>query len=297
MSTVNASIRPALPTPSLFFRETGDGPGVVCIHCNGSSSAQWRGLTDRLASRHRVLAPDTHGAGKGPSWPTSHPLSLHDELVLLEPAFARAGNRFALVGHSYGAAVALMAALQFPDRVSALVLYEPTLFSLVDAASPPPNDADGIRRTVETASAAVAEGDLNTAAELFIDYWMGAGAWQAKPEAQRGAIASAVINVQGWGQALFGETTRLTAFHRLTMPVLLMLGRETRPSARAVSGLLGQTLPNVETLTLDGLGHMGPITHPEVVNSAIDDFLRRVNADKSPGAGTGSAGAAQNSRH
>ena len=44
-----------------------------------------------------------------------------------------------LVGHSYGAAVALIAALACPERVRALVLYEPTLFSLVDADAPPPN--------------------------------------------------------------------------------------------------------------------------------------------------------------
>lgn len=265
-------------TPASYFREAGSGPGVVCIHCNASSSSQWRPLMDRLAPRHRVLAPDTHGAGRGPAWPTDQTLTLRDEVALLEPVFARAGAPFALVGHSYGGAVALLAALRRPERVHALVLYEPTLFALIDAQRPAPNDADGIRATVTRCVAALAAADRSAAAEAFIDYWMGAGAWSAKPEPQRSAIEAAMLNVHGWGRALFDEPTPLAAFRALDMPVLLMQGSDTTPSARAVSTLLARTLPRVETLTLRGLGHMGPITHPGEVDTAIEDFLRRYPA-------------------
>ena len=175
---LNRPVLPAVP----FHREAGSGPAVVCIHCNASSSSQWRSLMDRLAPRHRVLAPDTHGAGRGPAWPTDRTLTLRDEVALLEPVFARAGAPFALVGHSYGGAVALLAALKQPERVNALVLYEPTLFALVDAASPAPNAVDGIRETVARATAALAAGDRGAAAEAFIDYLMRPGSWAAKPE-------------------------------------------------------------------------------------------------------------------
>ena len=261
-----------------YHREAGSGPGVVCIHCNASNSSQWRSLMDRLAPYRRVLAPDTHGAGRGPTWPTDRTLTLDDEVSMLEPIFTRAGAPFALVGHSYGGAVALLAALRRPDRVEALVLYEPTLFALVDHESPMPNDADGIRETVERATAALGAGDQSAAAEIFIDYWMGVGAWKAKPVAHRGAIEAALANVQGWGQALFGEATPLAAFKELQMPVLLMQGSETTTSARAVAALLARTLPRIETMTFEGLGHMGPVTHPAVVNAAIDDFLSRHGA-------------------
>ena len=32
-------------------------------------------------------------------------------------------------------------------------------------------------------------------------------------------------------------------------------------------------LPNLKLIELEGLGHMGPITHPEAVNTAIEAFL------------------------
>lgn len=266
---------PRTTCPMPYHRDAGSGPAVVCVHCNASSSAQWRPLMDRLAPRRRVLAPDTHGAGRGPAWPTHRTLGLHDEVDLLEPLLEHIGEPVALVGHSYGGAVALLAALRWPKRVHTLVLYEPTLFALVDATSPSPNAADGIRDVVVRAGAALAAGERHTAAEIFIDYWMGEGAWRAKPDVQRAAIETAVANVVGWGQALFAETTPLTAFRGLGMPVLLMLGSDTTASARAVAGLLATALPRAETLCLDGLGHMGPITHPEQVNAAIDGFLSR----------------------
>jgi pimeloyl-ACP methyl ester carboxylesterase len=258
-----------------FFREAGAGPGVVCLHSNASSSSQWRALIDKLEPRHHMLAPDGYGAGKGPPWPAGRGVSLHDEAALVAPVRARAGAPHALVGHSHGGAVALVAALQSPQAVSALVLYEPTLFALVDAERAPPNDADGIRAAVNRAEAALQAGDHSAAAGHFIDYWMGAGAWAATPAARRGPIEAAIVNVRGWADALTREPTPLAAFAALTMPVLLLCGSESPASALAVVRVLATVLPQVEVRQLEGLGHMGPITHAERVNDQIAAFLER----------------------
>lgn len=262
-----------------FFRESGNGPGIICLHSNASSSSQWRALMERLAPSFHVLAPDGFGAGKGPPLPAKGQLTLGDEVALLEPVFKRAGDPFVLVGHSYGASVALVAAVQQPARVRALALYEPTLVSLVDAWSAPPNEADGIRLIVEKAVESLTRGDRATAAQLFTDYWMGEGSWLARSEAQRHSIEASVAHIKAWGNALFGEPTPLAAFGKLQMPVLLMIGSKTRAPARAVTRLLSQVLPNVRVVELDGLGHMGPITHADAVNDAVERFLRREARD------------------
>jgi len=44
-----------------FFRESGAGPSVICLHATASSSGQWRALMDRLAGRFRVIAVDLYG--------------------------------------------------------------------------------------------------------------------------------------------------------------------------------------------------------------------------------------------
>ena len=266
--------------PKPFFREAGSGPGVVCLHANASTSGQWRALMEALEPRFHVLAADLSGAGKSPAPPTDRPFSLHDEVELIEPVFARAGDPFTLVGHSYGAATALVAAVTNPRRVRALALYEPTLFAVVNQASPPPNEADGIREVAAASAAALDAGDPAGAAELFIDFWMGDGAWGRMPESRRGPIAASIVNIRAWSSALSDEPTPLAAFSELTIPVLYMMGRDSPVSSRSVGRLLTQTLPRVKVVEFDGMGHMGPVTHPQAVNEVISRFL--IELDDAP---------------
>ena len=259
-----------------FFREAGPGPGVIGLHANASTSGQWRELMELLAPRYRVLAPDAYGAGKSPRMPArGH--SLRSEVALLEPVFARAGTPHFLVGHSYGAAVALLAAALQPCRVRAIAVYEPTLFSLVDAQAAPPNGVDGIRVAAARAAAAAARDDVEPAARIFIDFWMGEGTWAAMPEARKPAVAQSVLNVGAWWEALAGEATPLAAFSAIDVPVLYLVGSRSPPSAHAVARVLVPALRKVRVVQLEGLGHMGPVTHPELVNAAIARFLDDVS--------------------
>ena len=258
-----------------FIREAGSGPAVVCLHSNASSSSQWRGLMDSLSSRFRVLAPDCYGAGKSADWSSDQTISLDDEVDFIEPMLSAAGEPFFLVAHSYGAAVALKVALKDPRRVRAMVLYEPTLFSLIDADAARPNAADGIKQAVQAAGRALDDGDTARAAKHFIDYWMGPQGWDNTPDLKKGPIAASVVNVRRWGHALLTEPAALHAFKALDMPVLYMVGKLTTESALGVARLLTAVLPRVEVIEFDGLGHMGPITHPQLVNETIAAFLDR----------------------
>lgn len=231
---------------------------------------------ETLAPRFRVLAPDSYGAGRSPAWPTNRAVGLRDEVALLEPVFARAGDTLALVAHSYGAAVALVAAVMHPHRARALALYEPTLFALLDAESPPPNDADGIRDVVRRAAAALDANDPARAAECFIDFWMGPGAWARMPDLRKSPIVASIVNIRGWATALIGEPTPLQAFAGIEVPVLYMIGKDSPASSRGVARILTRALPRLEVIEFEGLGHMGPVTHPEIVNEAISGFLERV---------------------
>jgi pimeloyl-ACP methyl ester carboxylesterase len=264
-----------MPRIEPFFREAGSGPGVVCMHSNASTSGQWRALMDLLALRFRVLAPDSYGSGQSPEWPSDRLISLGDEVALVEPVLARAGSPLALVGHSYGAAVALMAALSNPGRVRAMALYEPTLFALLNAETPPPNEAEGIRSAVADAGVALDAGNREAAARRFIDYWMGSGSWERTPDQRKGPIAESVTNVRRWAYALFTEPTPLAAFRSLDIPVLYMVGKRSTPAARGVARLLTGALPRVEVVEFEELGHLGPVTHPDPVNDVIARFLER----------------------
>lgn len=267
-----------------FFREQGSGDGVVCLHSNASTSSQWRSLADLLSDRFRVIAADGYGAGKSPEWPTDISLRLEDEMNLLGAVLQRAGDPFHLVGHSYGAAVAMKTAIMYPQRVRSIVIYEPTLFHLVVEGDPLCSPAEGIWRVASEAAKAVERGDNLAAAECFIDYWMGNGTWAGMPPARQAAVAGSMRNVKGWRDALFAETIPSSAFGSLDVPVLYMWGENSPESSLSVARVMKDTLPRLTIAPQPGLGHMGPITHPELVNAQIAEFLKRNSAARSAGA-------------
>ena len=266
-----------MPEARPFFREAGSGgAAVVCFHSNASHSGQWRGLMDLLADRFRVIAIDSYGSGKSPEWPSAERIQLADEVAFARPVLDALQGPVVLVGHSYGAAVALKAALGQPQRFAALALYEPTFFSVVEAAQPRPNGVDGIRGAVERAIGHLQDGDRAGAGRAFIDFWMGEGTWDAMPPDRQRPVAESTRNIARWAHALMKEPATLEDLSRLEMPVLYMTGGQSPRSSLAVAELVLPVLPDARHVRLEGLGHMGPVTHPGVVNDAISGFLDQV---------------------
>ncbi|MEV5962621.1 alpha/beta fold hydrolase [Kribbella sp. NPDC051952] len=100
-----------------------DAPPVILLAGHGATSAVWFAVAARLAERHRVYAPDLPGdAGRSTTTP---PQTVDDLVDWLNGVFDRTG-RAQLVGHSYGAWIALTYALRNPDRVERLALIDPT---------------------------------------------------------------------------------------------------------------------------------------------------------------------------
>ena len=259
--------------PSPFFQEQGRGEGVLCLHSNASTSSQWRQLTDGLSDRFHVLAADGCGAGKSPDWPPSTEATLDAEVDFLSPVIQAAGEPFHVVGHSYGAAVALQLAARYPKRVLSVVMYEPTLFYLVAGDDPSTSPAAGIWQASSDAAALVRDGHNAAAAERFVDFWMTEGSWRAMPAKRQDMVARSVRNVGRWRDTTFAPGAPVAAIASLKTPVLLMSGDRSPESSQSVVRLLGTLLPAVTSAPQPGLGHMGPITDPERVNARIASFL------------------------
>lgn len=256
-----------------FFRESGVGEAVVCLHASASSSGQWRALMELLGKRHRSIAPDLVGYGRSPAWQGGPDLRLNDEVDSLAPVFDAAGQRFSLIGHSYGGAVALKAALRYRERLRCLIVYEPVLVSVLVTQAPDHPAAIEITVLRDETVRAVEQGDLATAAERFVDYWLGLGTWAALPEARRMPMMQSMRKVAAEWHAASNEPTPLAGFVSLDTPTLYLTGSLSPAPTREIAALLAPVLPRVELVELDGMGHMGPITHPERVNAAIEQYL------------------------
>ncbi len=268
---------PATAIP--FVREAGTGPTVLCLHSNASHSGQWRGLMELLSDRFRVVAVDSYGAGKSPDWPSDREITLADEVELIEPLLDAAPGGVHLVGHSYGAAVALKAALMHPTRVRSLAVYEPTIFALVDRDAPRPNATEGIQQAVRDGVACLERGDGEGAARAFIDFWMGEGSFDRTPVERRGPIVEACRNVRRWAFALMNEPATVEEFRGIRVPVLYMVGGRSPESSRGVAERLVPVLRNVRRVEFPVMGHMGPVMCPGAANEAIERFLDRASLD------------------
>lgn len=200
-------------------------------------------------------------------------MHIDDELDLLEPAFRLAGDRFHLVGHSWGGAIALKAALRHLPRLRSMVLFEPALWSLLIADDPRSAASLEIATNRNETQRLMDQGNFVEAGEYFIDYWIDPGAWKRMAEVRRSALVNGMHAASPEWYASFHEPTPLTAFSTIDVPTLLLSGKKSTVPARAITALLSSILPHARVLELEGIGHMGPVTHPEVVNSTIEAFL------------------------
>jgi pimeloyl-ACP methyl ester carboxylesterase len=256
-----------------YVREAGNGPAVVLIHAGGADSGQWRALMERLAGRFRILACDMSGSGKSPAFPQDVTYTLDEEVRFLDPVFEAAGEAFHLLGHSYGGAVALKAALRHRMRLRSLTLFEPVLFSLLIAAAPQSEATREILCLAQSTTDLAGRGDFDAAAREFVDYWFEPGRWASTREEARAPIRAA-MNLAGrrW-QALFNDPARLADLRLIDVPTLFLVAQNSRPPARALSELLIRTLPNARSVEISGVGHMAPLVNPGQVNPLIESFL------------------------
>src|SRR5215475_10356632 len=97
-----------------------------------------------LSEKYHALAADLYGYGKSPDWPGAIDVRLGDEINLIAPVLSKAG-RFHLVGHSYGAHISIKIAIDNPDRVASLTLYEPTAFYLLEPGTAARLEIEAVR--------------------------------------------------------------------------------------------------------------------------------------------------------
>lgn len=249
-----------------------DRQTVILLHSSAASARQWDALAERLQPAFDVHAIDLHGHGRQPDWTGERPLSVHDDAALALPVLERAGGAH-LIGHSYGAAVAMHLAAAQPERVRSLAVYEPVLFHLLAEHEP---QGGAAREAFDLAAAMrtlVTDGQATAAAQRFVDYWSGASAWAGlAPHQQRAIVARMPVVVQHF-DTLHAQALAIAPLQRLAAPLLCLAGARSTAAALRVASLLRSLLPGARHETLPGLGHMGPITHAPLVNERLLRFV------------------------
>jgi pimeloyl-ACP methyl ester carboxylesterase len=248
------------------------GPGAdrtaVLLHASASSHRQWQALAALLAGRWRVIAPDLPGYG-GTARRTGVALDgLAEPAAMVGALVADLPGSVDLVGHSWGAAVALEAAAALGPAVRRLVLFEPNLFGLIDGA--PRAEAERLHARIRLAGLT---GDWASAAASFSEYFSGPGVWAGLPPPQRAAIVAALPENLGEWAAVTARAIRPGRWQGVRAPVLLVSAADSRAALLAVADSLAGAFPHWQTLRLPRGGHMAPLTRARAFNDAAAAFL------------------------
>jgi 3-oxoadipate enol-lactonase len=243
-------------TTDLWVDVSGDGPAVVLLHEGVVDSRIWDRVAPLLADRHRVIRYDQRGFGRSPM--PAAPYSLVGDLVsVLDEAGV---ERAALVGASRGGHIALTAAVDRPERVTALVLV----------GCPRPGDPLELDWTAEQIArweAADAANDWEAMAELDIEMWAPLGA----DDRLRTMF---VENAQGSNAE--HETTDdspVGGLGEIAVPTLVVIGGRDVLTLNGAGKRLARDIPGARLAVIEEADHMIPWRAPEELSHLIIDFL------------------------
>jgi len=253
----------------------GNGPPLVLLHGFTGSTASWAPVSRDLARDHRVIAIDLigHGASSAPSDPSRY--AFGRALQDLAEVTARLGvARASWLGYSMGGRLALGMALDYPDRVSSLLLVSAIAGIQDEHERHQRAEADELMaRRIEEAGV-----------EAFVEEWERLPIWEsqrmlpdevsrAQREIRLGNRAVGLANsLRGMGQG-----TQPSYWERLSnfeVPVLMMAGALDRKFV----GIAGQMGVRIADATLSVVPSAGHAVHLERPGEFIEDvraFLAR----------------------
>ncbi len=250
------------------YRATGRGPAVVVLHGYASSLDAWDDVVPALSDQHRVIALDLKGfgyssRGAGDYSPAAQArivLALLDHLGI---------SRTSVVGHSWGASVALAVSLAAPERVARLALYDAWVFEDQLPAWMVLARADGIGEWMFGWS-----GHGHVERTMPIAYYD-----RTRITPDRVRRVEQLLELPG-SKAAALATLRAQRFRRqehrygeIQQPVLLLWGREDCISTLPVAYRLMRQLRHADLKLYPRCGHFPMVEALEASNRDLRSFL------------------------
>lgn len=275
----------------LYYRLQGNGPDpLVVIHGGPGLSSAYLADLDILARTRALVFYDQRGAGRSTVVTDSTRLRLADHVGDLEAVRRHFGlNRLALLGHSWGAALAAQYARAHPDRVSRLILV---------GAMPPratpymqqfgQNLHAWMDNTMEArvATLAAARRDATDPVAACRAYWsvfiqgyfanpqdsagparMRGDVCDAPPEAIRntGVVSASVLRP-------LGDWDWRDEFRQVRVPVLIIHG-DKDPIPVASAAEWQAAFSDATLVIVQGAGHFPYVERPEAFLGPVEAFL------------------------
>lgn len=252
-----------------YSQNWGTGPqAALLLHCSLATSDAWRGVALRLQDDLTMTGFDFLGHGRSPDWEDAGDY----HAACTQQAYEQLTQPMHLIGHSFGATVALRMAAERPDMVRSLTLIEPVYFAAAKATE---IYAAHVLDAAPFVSA-IEQADYENAANIFNESWGSGAAWAVMPAKLRAYIVARIGLVLAAAPALYDDNAQLMQAGQLEgvqCPVLLVEGAQSPEIIAAINAALLARLPDAKRVVIKGASHMVPISHADQVADAIAAFL------------------------
>jgi pimeloyl-ACP methyl ester carboxylesterase len=257
------------------YDETGEGQTIVFVPGSCSTGAAWRPVTAALPGRFRSVTTSLLGYGGTAERRTSRDPSISHEAGAVESVIRRAATgRIHLVGHSFGALVALAVALRAKVPLASLTIAEAPAVELLREVG----EHQHYRAFQDMSAAyfAAFHGGNEEAISMMIDFYGGPGTFASWPPRVRAYAAQTTpVNILDWASA-YGFPLSPSALSAVEVPVQVVRGGASHPAMQRLNELLSIHLRGASLLTVPGAAHFMISTHPEYIAGAIADHVAGV---------------------
>lgn len=240
------------------------------IHCSLAHSGSWGRMARHLSGLLTMTAFDLPGHGRSAVWDGRGEI----QKVTADIAETFLSAPTDVIGHSFGATVALRLAVMRPELVRSLTLIEPVFFAA--AFQDRPDLAPKLQASHGDYTPAMQRGDTMVAARDFTRLWGDGTDWKLIPQTQKQQLADQMYLIEAAHDALHNDAGGILApgvLGALDMPILLMEGSESPEVISAINDSLCARLTNVTRAVIMGAAHMAPITHAGQISAEILRFL------------------------
>jgi pimeloyl-ACP methyl ester carboxylesterase len=257
----------------LPYIEQGSGETIVFIHGAVSDFRTWREQFRAFSNDFRVISYSrrSHYPNHPATGDSEYTRDLHKS-DLIEFLKALKLEKAHLVGHSYGAAIALPAALEQPKLVGSLILGEPSPFpELFDEEGKALLRAQkkGFNEALQQAQ----NGETEAAVREFLHTIVGIDAFGLLPAERRSVILENAHTLLPMLRRYYDSPLNCEQLSRIKVPALLITGELSPLVARLNNKIIDRCLPNSKIAVLKCASHGLQIENPEGFNQLVKNFL------------------------
>lgn len=248
-----------------YWRTLGEGARpALALHCNLGHSGAFRGIGAELGDLLTIQAPDMPGHGRSANYEAG---TLTGQ-QMLDAILARLDGPVDVIGHSYGGLMGLRLAIERPDLVKSLSLFEPvTMLAAQEAA---PEEVAKNNAHMGQVFALNDAGDPEAAVRMFVEEWGDGTPWEMLPAETRATFARQVPFVVASQQDVLEDVGQvMPRLGQVAVPVVVMDGAESPAIMKYACDGVAAKVQNGRRVTVSGAGHMGAITHAREVAAEV----------------------------